>query len=146
MAAGWSDRIAGVILLALAIAYWWLANNFQEAFGDPVGPSAFPKLIAIPMGLFALFMIVRPEPNPTWITPGALRQGLTLATLLLYPALIEPLGFPLSTFLGSLAFSRLMGGTWLQAVLTALGLGIGLFLVFDSLLGLHLPLLPAVAP
>lgn len=143
MTARLSDRIAGAIVLALAIWYFWTATGFREDFGDPVGPAAFPEMLAIPTGLFALFLILRPDPEPTWIhVPGVFRQIATLAALLAYPLLIEPLGFPAATFLGAGALSRILGAGWLGAVLTGLATGLGLWIIFDPLLGLPLPFLP----
>lgn len=145
MTARLGDRIAGGILLLLAIWYWWVADGFEESFGDPVGPAAFPQLVAIPMGLFAAFLIVRPDRDATWIhVPGIFKQGITLAALLAYPALIEPLGFPLSTLVATAVLSRVLGGSWLQATLTGLAVGFGLFVTFDQLLGLSLPFLPTL--
>ncbi len=138
-----SDRIAGVIILALAVWYWWIANGFRESFGDPVGPSAFPQMVAVPTALFALFMIVRPDPSPAWVRGWRLaRQAGFLATLLAYPLLIEPLGFPASTLLGTAVLARLLGARWLAAVITGLVVGPGLYVIFDPLLGLPLPLGP----
>lgn len=143
MTARLSDRIAGVIFVALALWYGSTAGDFSVSFGDPVGPALFPQLLAIPMGLLALVLIVRPDPDPVWFRgPAALRQGVLLAVLLGYPLAIEPLGFPLSTFLGTAFLARVLGGTWLQAAASGLVVGPGLFILFDVLLGLPLPLAP----
>ena len=140
-----SDRIAGAVILALAVWYGWTASSYQQSFSDPVGPSLFPQLVAVPLGLLALALIVRPDPDPTWLHGShKLRQGATLLILVAYPALIEPLGFPLSTTLGALLLARVLGAGWLPSTLTGLVVGIGLFLTFDTLLGLPLPLEPAL--
>lgn len=138
-----SDRLAGAIVLALAVWYHRTAEGFSESFGDPVGPSAFPQMIAVPTGALALFLLVRPDPDPKWLhLPGAWRQIATLVTLLAYPTLIEPAGFPAATFLGAAALSRILGASWLGATAVGLAVGPGLWLIFDPLLGLPLPLLP----
>lgn len=146
MTRGLSDRIAGVILLALAVGFWVAASQYQVSFGDPVGPAAFPKLVAIPLGLFSLYLVARPDPDPQWIHwPGIVRQGVTLAVLLLYPLLLEPLGFPAAPALGSMILARILGGSWLQSVLLGLVVGGGLFVVFDTVLGLPLPFAPELS-
>jgi putative tricarboxylic transport membrane protein len=138
-----SDRIAGAIILALAAWYGWTASSYQLSFSDPVGPSLFPQLVAVPLGLLALALIVRPDPDPTWLHGShTARQGATLLILIAYPVLLEPLGFPFSTFLGTLLLARVLGAGWLQSTLTGLVVGLGLFLTFDTLLGLPLPLEP----
>jgi len=138
-----SDRIAGAVLLAAAVWYGWAASGYQQGFGDPVGPSLFPQIVAVPLGLLALALMLRPDPDPTWLHgSNTLRQGATLLILAAYPALIEPLGFPAATFLGTLLMARVLGGGWLQSALAGLIVGAGLFLTFDTLLGLPLPLEP----
>ena len=143
MTRGLGDRIAGLLLLGLAVWYWWVAGGFQDSFGDPVGPAAFPQLVAIPMGLFAAFLVLRPDADPSWPRLPALgRQLLVLATLLAVPALIETLGFPLTAALGTAVMARILGAAWLAAVTTGLAVGFGLYVIFDPLLGLPLPFAP----
>jgi putative tricarboxylic transport membrane protein len=140
-----SDRIAGAIFLALALWYGLSASGYQAGFSDPLGPSGFPRAVALPLGAFALFLILRPDPDPVWIhRSAAARQLVTLAILLAYPFALEPLGFPLATFLGTAFLGRVLGATWLQAVILGLVVGFGLFVIFDTLLGLPLPLEPAL--
>jgi putative tricarboxylic transport membrane protein len=135
-----SDRIAGAILLALAIWYWVQAGTYSIAFGDPAGPSFFPRLIAVPLGLFAAFLIVKPDRDPVWLRwPHALGQIATLAILIVYPLVIESIGFLIATFLGTTLLARILAGTWLQSVLTGLVTSAGLYLIFDTVFGLPLP-------
>lgn len=135
-----SDRIAGAILLALAVWYFIQAGSYAVAYSDPAGPVLFPRAVAVPVGLFALFMILRPDPNPVWVRwPHVLAQIATLAVLIGYPLLIEPLGFPLSTTLGAALLARILGGSWLASVLGGLAMGFGLFFLFDGFFGLPLP-------
>lgn len=140
MSARLSDRLAGATLLALAVWYWVAAGSYTVAYGDPAGPGMFPRAIAVPLGLFAATLIVRPDPDPVWLRlPHVWRQIATLAVLFGYPQLIEPIGFPLSTALGGALLARILGGTWLQAVAGGLAMGFGLFLLFDAVFGLPLP-------
>jgi putative tricarboxylic transport membrane protein len=139
-----SDRLAGAAFAALAGWIWWKAGEFQLAFGDPVGPSAFPRLVAAPMALCALALIVAPDAEPAWPRGRALaRQGAALAALLAYPALLAPLGFPLATAAAVAALGRTLGADWLRAAGAGVVAGVGLWAVFDRLLGLPLPALPA---
>lgn len=135
-----SDRIAGAILFLLAIWYWWQAGTYVVRFGDPAGPALFPRVVAVPFALLALVLIVRPDPNPTWLTwPAAARQIGALVVLFTYPLAIKPLGFPIATFAACLPLSMILGGTWLQATLTSLAIALGLYFLFDRLFGLPLP-------
>ncbi|GGK21181.1 tripartite tricarboxylate transporter TctB family protein [Salinarimonas ramus] len=138
--ARWSDRIAGVIFLALAIWLYVEAGSYAVRFGDPAGPSFFPRLVAVPMGLLALVLILRPDADPTWFRwPQILSQAAMLAVLFGYPLAIEPLGFPLSTLIASALLAKILGATWLQALALGAGLGFGLFFLFDAVFGLPLP-------
>tara|TARA_R100001086_G_scaffold186528_2_gene104621 strand:- start:237 stop:698 length:462 start_codon:yes stop_codon:yes gene_type:complete len=135
-----SDRIAGAILLALAIWYWIAAGGYSVAYGDPAGPSLFPRMVAVPLGLFAAFLIVKPDPDPVWFRwPHVWGQIAMLAVLIVYPIILEPAGFPLSTSVAALLLARILGASWLQAVITGLVIGFGLFFLFDGVFGLPLP-------
>ena len=139
------DRAAGAVVLLLSAAYWWEAGNLASGFGDPLGPAAFPRLIAVPTGLLALFLILRPDPDARWWHDRqSVAQMLSLAALLAVPILIEPLGFPVTATIGAGALALLFGAGPLAALVTGLAVGFGLFLVFDALLGLPLPGWPAV--
>ena len=143
MTARLSDRIAGAILLALAVWFWFQAGAYKVEFGDPAGPSLFPRAVAVPTALLAIVLIVRPDPNPEWLRwPSVLSQIATLVILIGYPLVIEPMGFPLSTTLAAALLSLILGGGWLQSVLLALGIGFGLFFLFDRGFGLPLPVGP----
>ncbi|HEY9568119.1 MAG TPA: tripartite tricarboxylate transporter TctB family protein [Thalassobaculum sp.] len=140
-----SDRITGLLIAALAIWYGWTASGFEEGFGDPVGPSAFPELLAVPMGLFALFLIVKPDPEPEWPHGRPrLRQLAMVGALVAYPLILEPVGFPIATALGVMVMASLLGGPQRGATISAFAIAIGLFVTFDQVLGLHLPMLPSL--
>ena len=135
-----SDRVAGAILFVLAVWYWWQAGAYSVAFGDPAGPSLFPRVVAVPFALLALALILRPDPDPVWFRwPAAAKQAGALVVLFGYPLLIVPVGYPIATFLAALPLALIFGASWLQGVLTALGLGFGLFFLFDAVFGLPLP-------
>jgi putative tricarboxylic transport membrane protein len=143
MTRGLSDRIAGAILLALAIWFWWQAANYRVAFGDWAGPSLFPRIVAVPLALFSLVLILRPDPNPSWFRwPAVARQAVALVVLFGYPQIIQPLGFPAATFLAVLPLAVLFGATWLQGVVAGLGISVSLYFIFDGFFGLPLPLGP----
>ena len=140
MTARLSDRIAGALLLALAVWYWIEAGSYTVEFGDPAGPSLFPRVVAVPTALLAAVLIVRPDPDPVWFRwPHVRGQIATVVILFAYPLLIEPMGFPLSTALGSALLARILGGSWLQSVISGLAMGFGLFFLFDRGFGLPLP-------
>ncbi len=94
-----SDRIFGLVATVLALAYIVSANQTQISFlTDPVGPKGFPILIGIIWAISAMFMVLRPDPQPEW--PGLRTFGaLAFAVFILvgYAYALKPLGFLLPT-------------------------------------------------
>ncbi len=134
------DRATGAVVLVLSVLYWRAAGDIGGGFGDPVGPAAFPRLIAVPTGLLALFLLVRPDPDERWWhgrQTGA--QAAAVASLLAVPLLIEVLGFPITASLGAGALALVLGARPVPALLAGALVGFGLFVAFDTLLGLPLP-------
>lgn len=138
-----TDRIVGLVFLTLSIWYGVTAGSYKASFGDPLGPAAFPMMVAVPAALMSLIMILRPGANPVWATGRPMaRQAATLAVLLGYALLLERLGFPLATMLGVTLLARLIGTGWQQAISAGVVIALLLYVSFDRLLGLPLPLLP----
>jgi putative tricarboxylic transport membrane protein len=135
-----SDRLTGLALLTLAVAYGVTAGGYQAMIGDPLGPAVFPIVLAIPLGLLSVYLIVRPDPEPDWPRRRALlKQVLALAAFVAYAYLLEPLGFLVSTFLAVLVLGWLLGARLWQAGAAGLAIAVVLFVVFDTLLSLPLP-------
>jgi putative tricarboxylic transport membrane protein len=135
-----SDRLTGLVLLLLAVAYGVTASSYEAMIGDPLGPAVFPLVVAIPFGLFSLYLILRPDPEPDWARGRPLlMQVLSVLTLLLYAWLLEPLGFIVSTFIAVVVLGWLLGARLGQAGAGGAGIAVGLYLLFNNLLGLPLP-------
>jgi putative tricarboxylic transport membrane protein len=135
-----SDRLTGLVLLVLAVAYGVTASGYQAMIGDPLGPAVFPIVLAIPLGLLSLYLVVRPGPEADWPRGRALlKQVLALVAFVAYAYLLEPLGFLVSTFLAVVALGCLLGARLRQAAVAGAGIAVVLFVLFDSLLGLPLP-------
>ena len=134
------DRILGALALAASAWLWWAAGGLEASFGDPIGPAAFPRLIAVPTALCAALLLLRPGPDERWWHGRqSLRQLAALGALLLYPPAIEPLGFPLATALGAFALALALGARVGRAALLGALAGPCLFALFDTALGLPLP-------
>ncbi|WP_265502485.1 tripartite tricarboxylate transporter TctB family protein [Paracoccus beibuensis] len=137
-----TDRLAGICFFLLAAGYVWLSAGYTAGFGDPLGPSIFPRVIGIPAVLLGLSLMIWPRHNADWAgADGLLRQGAALLLLVGYALLLEPLGFVLSTFVAVLGLGLLMGAPPIRGVLTAGISAPGLYLLFDRLMGLPLPAL-----
>lgn len=149
------DRILGALCVLLAGAMAWAARTYAaEISYEPVGPRAFPTLLAMVLGLAGAWLVLRPShpshpSHPAAAAPDAasgtshgglsLPLALTVGAMLAYALLFQWLGFVLATALMALPVGRSFGGRPLPLLATGLGLGLGLHLVFDKLFDVVLP-------
>ncbi|WP_353476126.1 tripartite tricarboxylate transporter TctB family protein (plasmid) [Salipiger sp. H15] len=139
------DRIVGTVVFMISVSAFWVARGYEAGFGDPLGPAVFPQMVAALAAILSLGLILRPDPNPAAQSrPALTRQIATVAVLAGYVLLLEPLGFPLSTTLGTACLALLFGARPLKAGITGLAVGLSLFVIFDRVLGLPLPFAPAI--
>ncbi|WP_211248309.1 tripartite tricarboxylate transporter TctB family protein [Halomonas halodenitrificans] len=138
-----NDRILGILLIALAVAYGWGATQLPVPFGgsEAVGPETFPLLLSAVLVLSSLYLIVRPDPDNAW--PWS-RTGLELViavvVLVFYAALLQPLGFILSTTLAVGTLCWRMGSAPVRAFVIGAASGVVVFVLFTFALDLALPL------
>ena len=141
------QRIFASVLLLACVGLALMAWPYQAAFSyEPVGPRAFPLLMLGLMGLALLYMVFRPAPiKHSEDEPPLDRETLTkiaicVALLLVFAGLFEPLGFILSSILIGIPMARLYGGRWLPSIVVTTLMAIGLYLLFDRLMDVPLPL------
>ena len=139
-----SDRIFGLVVLVVALAYIASATQIESSFlSDPVGPRTFPIGIGLVAAVSAVFMIVRPDEDPNW-PPLRIFGVLAIAALVLivYALMLKPLGFLLPTAISPAILSYQLSDRPGPAALAGIGLSIGLFLIFKYALGLGLVAFP----
>ena len=137
-----SERILGGLLLFISIAGIWIARGFEAPFSyEPVGPRAFPILILALLGISAIALMLGSKSHATvWAPPPVLKRiGALFLIVLIYAFLFDKLGFILATALMVIPVARFFSGSWKQAVAGGVGLGVGLFILFDRLLDVALP-------
>ena len=141
------QRIFAAVLLLACIGLALMAWPYQAAFSyEPVGPRAFPLLMLGLMGAALLYMVFRPTPiKHTEDEPPLDGQTLTkicicVALLLVFAGLFEPLGFILSSMLIGIPMARLYGGRWMPSIVVTTLMAIGLYLLFDRVMDVPLPL------
>ncbi|MDX2005727.1 MAG: tripartite tricarboxylate transporter TctB family protein [Meiothermus sp.] len=136
-----ADRIVGALILMLAIGYAVVGSRMVGGFlSDPLGPRPFPYLIATLMGLSALWLLARPDPNPSWPKKEFwLSFGLVLVSLVAYAYLIVPLGFIITTTLEMTLLSVLFGARWWQGLGGGLAFTLSIYFLFTQGLGVTLP-------
>ena len=137
-----TDRITGVVLLILAALYGFGASNLKAGFGSGVlTPKDFPLLLAASLGLIALGIIFRPDPDAE-LLKGRSWLNLVIVSLsfIAYAYLIVPIGFIAATTLETGFVSQRFGAKLWQAALTGLAVSVALYLIFVYGLGISLPI------
>nr|WP_239479616.1 tripartite tricarboxylate transporter TctB family protein [Actibacterium sp. 188UL27-1] len=129
-----------MVVLISALAYVASATQIQSSFlSDPVGPRAFPMGIGVVAAICGAVMMWKPDADPTWPTLGTLGAlAFSVVVLVVYALTLKPLGFLLPTALAAGVLSYQISPRPIFAVVTGIGLSIGLFLIFKYALDLGL--------
>ncbi len=143
------DRILGALCLVAACAMAWAARGYAaEISYEPVGPRAFPLLLSGLLALVGLWLLVARERAATQGgTPGLAPTATTswrasargAGTVLVYGALFQTVGFVIATAVMSVPVGMAFGGSLRNCLIGGVGLGIGLFFLFDRVLDVILP-------
>ncbi|MGF2733644.1 tripartite tricarboxylate transporter TctB family protein [Marinobacter sp. DUT-1] len=139
---GFGDRILGLGLLVLAVAYGWAAQQWPEPFGgaESVGPETFPTILSVVLVAGSLYLMIKPDPDAHWpIGKSALELVVSVVVLIVYALLLEPLGFIIATTLAVGTLSWRMGAAPKRAFLTGLISAVVVFVLFNYGLSLSLP-------
>ncbi|GAB3183810.1 tripartite tricarboxylate transporter TctB family protein [Hydrogenophaga aquatica] len=135
-----SDRIFGSIALAVALMMMWATTLIEESFiQDPLGPKAFPLVIAGVMAIAGVVMLFKADAEPEW--PGLfklLELLVTLGVLVAYAQLLPIAGFVVSTAFLSAFLCWRLGATPRQSLQGGLIISLGVYGLFQHLLGLNL--------
>jgi putative tricarboxylic transport membrane protein len=136
-----SDRILGGVCVVLAAGMAWAAHDYAAPISyEPVGPRAFPLLLAGLLALSGAWLVVRPSAHANGLGLAQLKTlGLAAIAVFAYALLFETLGFTLATALMAVPVGMAFGGNWKQSLAGGFGLGLGFFLLFDKLLDVVLP-------
>jgi len=136
-----NDRILGIFALVLAAFITWGGWDIEAPFSyEPVGPRAFPLLLALIIGLCGLWLVYKGgnavEPN----APGANGRILMMvAYAAIYALLFQWLGFIVATALMTVVVGRLFGGGWGKCAVGGVVMGVLFFFLFDRALDVVLP-------
>jgi putative tricarboxylic transport membrane protein len=134
------DRIFGIIGLLLAGFYAWRGTLIQESFiQDPVGPKAFPFIIAGVLALSSLVFVLKPDPAPDWPAAGRIFEiAVSVAMLIAYALALPEAGFVLSTAVAASYLSWRLGAAPLHSIIAGIAIAVGIYVVFHLILGLSL--------
>lgn len=136
-----SDRVLGVLAILMGAGMAFLARGYAaQVEYEPVGPRAFPLLLAALIVLCGAWMALKPSHHAHFGNRLQLRSvAMCSLIVVLYAALFQVLGFVVATALMSIPVGRIFGGTWKQAAATGVGMGVVLYVLFDTLLDVVLP-------
>lgn len=105
------DRILGVLFVLIAAGAAWHAQTLFVPFAaDPVGPSAFPTIVAGILAIAGISLLLRP--GEVVLEFGRWPRVIVLIVAsLVYPLLLLPLGFVPATALLLCGRARLRGAS-----------------------------------
>ena len=136
-----NDRALGLLAIAFGAFLLWYGHDLKAPFSyEPVGPRAFPMLVAAVITVCGMYLAVKGG-NPVAANSGAANWRIVLMVVMVaaYALLFQTLGFVVATALVTTAVGRLFGGAWLKVILAGIGVGIGFFLLFDRVFEVVLP-------
>ena len=136
-----SDRLLGAVCVVAGAGMAWAASDYAAPISyEPVGPRAFPMLLAALLAVAGGWLVIRPGTQAFGLAREHFKPiGLAVAAVFAYTLLFQMLGFPLATAVMALPVGMAFGGSWKQALAGGAGLGLVLYLLFDKLLDVVLP-------
>ncbi len=139
-----ADRALGLVCLILAAGMAWLARGYEAPISyEPVGPAAFPLVLAGLMAALSLWLMVRPAgteaDSEPLLSPATGKVLALVGVMLVYAMFFQWLGFIVATALMTVPVARVFGGSWRQSVIAGVALGVSFFLLFDRVFDVILP-------
>ncbi len=143
-----ADLLIGIGLLAFAAFYFQQSFAITVGFAaDRLGPTFFPRLLALVLAACALALITRSvwgrsDPAPLPPVRAALLMG-TIGLTVVYALALQPLGYLIATILYLATMVRILGySNPVGLVGTAAGVTVALYLVFARALHVLVPMGP----
>jgi putative tricarboxylic transport membrane protein len=136
-----NDRILGAACVVLAAAMAWAAQDYAAPISyEPVGPRAFPLLLATLLAIGGGWLVVKPGAHASGLGLGHLKTlGVAAIAVFAYALLFELLGFTLATAAMAIPVGMAFGGSWKRSLVAGICLGVALYVLFDKLLDVVLP-------
>lgn len=136
-----TDRTLGIVAILFAVFLGVFGYDLEPPFSyEPIGPKAFPLLIAVLMAFCGLILTVKGGHAAEENTKGANLRILTMvAYIVLYAFFFQLLGFVVATTLMVVFVGKLFGATWIKAIIGGIVMSLLFFLLFDKGLDVVLP-------
>ncbi|ALS77685.1 tripartite tricarboxylate transporter TctB family protein [Planococcus kocurii] len=142
------DRFAGIIFLLIGLLFVMESQRISESsYGSAVGPDIFPiglGTILILLSARLLYETFRYEAVAKNDEPIKYKKFFIIFfSAVLYAALLETLGYVITTFLFLvIAFQTMESGKWLHTLIIATAFSFGVYYLFAEFLGGSLPGFP----
>ena len=136
------DRWIALPLFVIAAVYLYSVWSIPDtSFNDPIGPRAFPQMLAIAALALSLIMFLQPEPSDARAMSGGAAIGIatSVAATIGFVVLLPVIGFAACVFLVSVAFLISLREPLLRALLWAAALTAVFYVVFVTILNTSLP-------
>ena len=135
-----ATRVTGVVLVVLAAAAGLASIGFPAGREGVPGPALFPRLVAVTLALCGAALAWGGDAVEAPAPPAGRPRAIlwTAVLLLLYVALWDVVPFVPRTAVFLVAFLLLLAVSWTGTLVTALGLSVVVFVVFERLLAVRL--------
>jgi putative tricarboxylic transport membrane protein len=142
------DRYTSFLFFIVGAGFIFESNKISaSSYGSNVGPDMFPKVLGILLVLLSLRLFYET------FRYRAIKRGkektdyikfiIIFGAALLYVALLEPLGYVITTFLFLIVGFQIMEkGGWLKTVIISGAFSLGVYYLFVEVLQGSLPGLP----
>lgn len=143
-----ADIISGIIGILIGIYVLIKCHSYPEDFVMKIGPAFFPEILAAGLILFSALLILQAllgksigaAEKISIRQKGTQRVLLALAGMIVYCAVLKPVGFIVATIPLIMFYMFLLGNRKkLQYVWVPVAITLGVYLVFEKVLVLSLP-------
>ena len=144
--------------MLFGIGYTVMAYSLPKAaIGDPMAAAYFPIMLGVGMTILGICLFVNEVRNQETAGPKTKKTGkgmaydtkmiiFTCVVGVVYGLIFNMLGYVLSTFLflGALLFALNGKEKWKSNIIVALSFSVVIYLIFQKLLQIPLPMMPVL--
>jgi len=143
-----ADIIGALIGILIGTYAIWEGTNMPADYIMKVGPSFFPTILAVLLILFSVVLLINALRGKSIGTveavnfseKGVQRGLITLAATIIFCAILDPLGFILSSIIFLVFMMLLMGNRKIKQLLIApLLVTFSIWVIFEKILNLSMP-------